>query len=177
VAEGNNISTNAFFFNVLSGRENELELVPLSFDQRHIISSTITLTKSRNWGLSFIGQAATGYPYTPMLIDQKIDQLPNQERKPMQFKLDMQASKTLTLGGLDARAFVRVFNLLDRLNERFVFDDTGRATYSLNGQRGTHASWEPFYGQLGINDLDTYNTRPQYFSAPREVRVGLMVNF
>ena len=177
VAEGNNISTNAFFFNVLSGRENELELVPLSFDQRHIISSTITLTKPRNWGLSFIGQAATGYPYTPMLIDQKIDQLPNQERKPMQFKLDMQASKTLTLGSLDARAFVRVFNLLDRLNERFVFDDTGRATYSLNGQRGTHASWEPFYGQLGINDLDTYNTRPQYFSAPREVRVGLMVNF
>ncbi|MEM1095423.1 MAG: carboxypeptidase-like regulatory domain-containing protein [Bacteroidota bacterium] len=177
IAEGNNDDANAFFFNFLSGRENELELIPLDFDQRHVISSTVSLTRPGNFSVAFISQYGTGYPYTPLLIDQKIDQLPNQGRKPSQFKVDMQAFKEFAVGDATLRASVRIFNLLDRLNERFVFNDTGRATYSLNGQRGVHAAWEPFYGQPGINDLDTYNTRPHWYSAPREIRVGLALLF
>ncbi len=177
IAEGNNNDSNAFFFNFLSGRENELELVPLGFDQRHVVSSTVTLTKPGSWGASLIGQFSTGYPYTPLLIDQKIDQLPNTGRKPTNITLDMQVHKDLSLAGANVRLFGRVFNLLDHLNERFVFDDTGRATYSLNGQRGVHAPWEPFYSLPGIPNLDTYNTRPNFYSAPREVRVGATLSF
>jgi len=177
VAEGNNDDPDAFFFNFLSGREDEFEIVPLDFDQRHILSSTVALTKPGNWGASFIGQFSTGYPYTPLLIDQKIDQLPNSGRKPTQFKLDAHLYKEFNVGGTYLRVFAKVFNILDRLNERFVFDDTGRATYSLNGQRGVHEAWEPFYGLPGINDLDTYNTRPHFYSAPREIRVGVTLNF
>jgi len=40
-----------------------------------------------------------------------------------------------------------------------------------------HASWEPAYGLPGIADLDEYNTRPHYYSSPREVRLGATVNF
>ncbi len=177
IAEGNNNDSNAFFFNFLSGRENEFELIPLSFDQQHVLSSTVTLTQPNNWSLSFIGQFATGYPYTPLLLDQKIDQLPNSGRKPNQIKLDAHLYKELSIGGIQARAFAKVFNVLDRLNERFVFDDTGRATYSLNGQRGVHAAWEPFYGLPGIHDLDTFNTRPHWYSAPRSVQLGISLAF
>ena len=177
VAEGNNDDPDAFFFNFLSGREDEFEIVPLDFDQRHILSSTVALTKPGNWGASFIGQFSTGYPYTPLLIDQKIDQLPNSGRKPSQLKLDAHIYKEFNVGGTYLRVFAKVFNILDRLNERFVFDDTGRATYSLNGQRGVHEAWEPFYDLPGINDLDTYNTRPHFYSAPREIRVGVTLNF
>ncbi|MBX2822227.1 MAG: TonB-dependent receptor [Rhodothermaceae bacterium] len=177
VAEGNNDDPDAFFFNFLSGREDEFEIVPLDFDQRHILSSTVTLTKPGNWGASFIGQFSTGYPYTPLLIDQKIDQLPNSGRKPTQLKLDAHLYKEFNVGGTYLRVFAKVFNILDRLNERFVFDDTGRATYSLNGQRGVHEAWEPFYDLPGINDLDNYNTRPHFYSAPREIRVGVTLNF
>lgn len=177
IAEGNNDDADAFFFNFLSGKENEFELIPLSFDQQHILSSTVTLSQPNNWSLSFIGQFATGYPYTPLLLEQKIDQLPNSGRKPNQIKLDAHLFKELSIGGLQARAFAKVFNVLDRLNERFVFDDTGRATYSLNGQRGVHAAWEPFYGLPGIQDLDTYNTRPHWYSSPRTVQLGISFSF
>ena len=177
LAEGNNNDSNSFFFNSLSGRENELEIIPLDFDQRHIISSTVSLTKPGNWGASFIGQFSTGYPYTPLLLDQKIDQLPNAGRKPDQIKLDAHVYKEFEVGDSYLRVFVKVFNVLDRLNERFVFNDTGRTTYSLNGQRGIHAAWEPLYGQPGINNLEQYNTRPHWYSPPREIRVGATFSF
>jgi len=178
IAEGNNNVTSSFFFNALSGRENELELIPLGFDQRHIISSTVTLTEPGRWGASLISQYSTGYPYTPLLFDQKIDQLPNQDRRPNRFKLDAHLYYNVeTAGRSSLRLFVKVFNVLDILNENSVFTDTGTAAYSLNGQRGTHASWESAYGLPGIHDLDEYNTRPHYYSSPREVRLGATLSF
>jgi len=178
IAEGNNTDSNSFFFNSLSGKENELEIVPLSYDQRHIVSGTVTLTRPRNWGLSLIGQFSTGYPYTPLLIDQKIDELPRQSRKPNQIKLDLHVYKDFQFRGRGAvRIFAKVFNVLDRLNEREVFSDTGRATYSLSGQRGVHASWENAYDLPGIHDLDEYNTRPQWYSSPREIRIGINLSY
>ncbi|NBC18964.1 MAG: outer membrane beta-barrel protein [Bacteroidetes bacterium] len=176
IAEGNRDDTDAFFFNFLSDRENELEIVPLDFDQRHVLSSTVTLARPGNWGLSFISQFATGYPYSPALFDENLDLLPNSDRKPTQLNLDMQAYKEFQVGGLGFRAFAKVFNVLDRMNERFVFNDTGRATYSLSDERNLHAAWEPLYGLPGIQDLDEYDTRPHWFSAPREIRVGLTLN-
>lgn len=177
VAEGNNDDTDAFFFNLLSGRENEFELVPLDFDQRHVLSSTVTLSRPGSWGLSFIGQYATGYPYSPLILDQNIDELPNSGRKPSQIKLDAHLYKDIRLGGVTARAFARVYNVLDVRNERFVHDDTGRATYSLSAERNLHATWEPAYGLPGIYTLDQWDTRPHWFNAPREVKLGVSLEF
>ncbi|MEQ9103801.1 MAG: TonB-dependent receptor [Rhodothermales bacterium] len=180
IAEGNNTDANSFFFNSLSGRETELEIVPLSFDQRHVLSSTVTISPGPAWGISLIGQLRGGYPYTPLLIDQKIDQLPNQERKPATSRLDLHIYKEFALGGQGRlRVFGKVFNVLDRLNENFVFDDTGRATYSLSEQRGVFAAWQRAaeMGLPGIRSLDEYENRPQYFSAPREIRLGATLSF
>jgi len=176
MAEGNNNDSGAFFFNTLSGRETEFEIVPLDFDQRHVLSGTATIGRPRDWSVSFIGQFSSGYPYSPEIVDQNIDLLPNSGRKPTQISLDAQAYKEFEISGLRLRAFAKVFNILDRLNERYVFDDTGRATYSLN-YNNIHATWEPYYGQPGIQDLDTYNTRPQWYSAPREIRIGAQISF
>jgi outer membrane receptor protein involved in Fe transport len=180
VAEGNRTDSDAFFFNTLSGRENELEVIPLSFDVRHTFSSTVTLANSGSWSVGMITQYTTGYPYTPQLFDQKIDQLPNQERKPGNFKLDLTASKEIHIGQrARVRVFAKVFNLLDHLNERFVFNDTGRATYSLAEQRGQYASYDSALanGLPGIHTPDEYQSRPQYFSRPRELRVGATLHF
>lgn len=176
-AEGNRQDANAFFFNFLSGKETPLELIPLNFDQRHIVSSTVTLSQSGNWGLSFIGQFSTGYPYSPLLLDQKIDELPNSGRKPSQIKLDAHLYKDFHVGTFTVRTFAKVFNLLDRKNQLFVFNDTGSANYSLNGERGIHAAWQPAYGLPGIHTLDEFNNRPNFFSRPREVRIGATLSF
>ncbi|BBM69606.1 TonB-dependent receptor [Rhodothermus marinus] len=176
IAEGNRDDANAFYFNFLSGRETPLELVPLDFDQRHVVSSTVTYGTG-SWGVSLKGQFATGYPYTPELINQKVDLKPNSARKPSQMTVDLYLYRTFTLGPASLQLFARVYNLSDRLNERFVFNDTGRATYSLARYRNLHATWEPYYGKPGIHTLDEYLTRPHWFGPPREVRVGMSLSF
>ena len=177
IAEGDNDDPNAAFFNSLSGRETELEIIPTDFDQRHIISSTVTVSRPTSWGISFIGRFATGYPYSPLLLDQNIDELPRSGRKPSQLKLDAHLYKNFNVGGLEMRAFAKVFNVLDVANENFVFDDTGRATYSLSEERNLHATWKPGYDLPGIHTLEEWDTRPHWFSAPREVRVGITLGF
>ena len=171
VAEGNNDDTDSFFFNFLSGREDEFELVPLDFDQRHILSATVSLSRPESWGISFIGQYSTGYPYTPQIFDQNVDLLPNSDRKPSQFELDAKMYKNVAIGSVQLQLFAKAFNLLDRKNERFVFNDTGRADRTLN-IGNVHAPWEPAYGLPGIHDLDEWNTRPHWYSPPREIRIG-----
>jgi len=62
-----------------------------------------------------------------------------------------------------------VYNLFDRLNERDVYSDTGRATYST----------EPLYvggaRPRGLNTLEDYYVRPNFYSAPRRVLIGLEI--
>ncbi|MDQ7040266.1 MAG: TonB-dependent receptor [Rhodothermus sp.] len=176
IAEGNRDDPNAFYFNFLSGRETPLELVPLDFDQRHVVSGVVTYGPA-DWGITLKGQFATGYPYTPEIINQKVDLKPNSARKPSQLTIDLRAFRSIQLGPVAVQLFVRVYNLFDRLNERFVFNDTGRATYSLARYRNLHATWEPHYGKPGIHTLDEYLTRPHWFGPPREVRLGMTVTF
>ena len=177
IAEGSDDDANRFFFNRLSGRENELEVVPLTFDQRHVLSSTVTLSRAGNWNVSFNGQFATGYPYSPLILEQNVDLPTRSGRKPFKIKLDLHAYKEFTMGGLRLRAFAKVYNLLDRRNENFVFNDTGRATYSLSEQRNLHATWKPNYALPGVHTLSEYDTRPHWFSSPRHVKLGLTLSF
>jgi len=67
--------------------------------------------------------------------------------------------------------FFRVFNLFDRLNEKEVFADTGRAGYTL----------APLYmGGLrprGLNTLEQYFIRPDFYSEPRRIQFGIEFGF
>ena len=177
IAEGSDDDANRFFFNHLSGRENELEVVPLTFDQRHVLSSTVTISRSRSWGVSFNGQFATGYPYSPLILDQNVDLPTRSGRKPSKLKLDVHLFKEFEVARMRLRIFAKVFNLLDRLDENFVFNDTGRATYSLSQQRNLHATWIPNYGMPGVHTLEEYDTRPHWYTSPRQVRVGVTLSF
>jgi hypothetical protein len=79
--------------------------------------------------------------------------------------------KNFKLSGLNYQFFVRIYNLLDSFNEVDVFSDTGRAGYSL----------APVYtGGLrpqGINTLNQYYIRPDFYSSPREVQIGITLEF
>ena len=177
IAEGSDDDANRFFFNRLSGRENELEVVPLTFDQRHVLSSTVTINRPGNWSISFNGQFATGYPYSPLILDQNVDLPTRSGRKPSKLKLDVHVYKQFSVRGLRLRAFAKGFNILDRMNENFVFNDTGRATYSLSEQRNLHATWKSNYDLPGIHTLEEYDTRPHWFSSPRHLKVGATLSF
>ena len=82
---------------------------------------------------------------------------------------DLYAYKNLRWVGLKTNVFVRVYNLFDRKNELQVFSDTGRANYSLSAlTSGT---------VFGLNNLNEYFTRPDFYSDPRQVIAGVTVEF
>ena len=69
------------------------------------------------------------------------------------------------LGPTRASVFLKVFNLFDTANEIEVFGDTGRAGYTLDLTRAQVAP-------RGLNTLQEFFTRPDFYSAPRQIVVG-----
>ena len=63
--------------------------------------------------------------------------------------------------------FVKVFNLFDTLNERYVYNDTGRATYTLEEtQGGAEATNEIAKEVPGVKSATEYFVRPNYYTSP-----------
>lgn len=178
VAEGNETSASAFFLDAASGRQSEKIPVPLDWDQAHTLNGVISFGEDRNWMLTLVGNISTGLPYTPLIYDKQIYLKSNSERKPLQTNVDLLLEKSFDLTDLVLTAFLKVYNLFDTRNERFVYDDTGRATYTLESNRsGAEAANELSEKNPLIKSADDYFVRPQYYTAPREVRLGLMLEF
>ena len=178
VTQGNAVSSGSFYFNALTGQEKEKEVVPLAWDQSHVLTGTLTFSDPSNWALSFIGNLATGWPYTPQIVYANYNPKEYSDRKPMQKKVDTRFSKFFTIGSLKFSAVVKIYNLFDTRNERYVFDDTGRAGYTY----ATRSSQElpeyvAHYGEAGIHTWSEYQIRPQYYSAPRSFQIGCAVDF
>lgn len=147
------------------------KVIPLDWDQRHTVNINVSLSKPRDWGVTALMKYGSGLPYTPSFQGFRVDK-PNSDRKPTYFNVDLNAHKDVEVMGLHLNVFAKVYNLFDTMNERFVFNDTGRATYSLI------PTYTPDYGnQAGRHSLADWLNRPNYFSAPRQFRVGVSVAF
>ena len=168
VAEGSASDPDVAYFDATNGNEPEKQLVPLDWDQTHTLNATLTISGQRDYGLSFIGRYGSGLPYTPALAGTRL-YFENSERKPQQMNVDLHGFWNLTIMGIRASVHLNVYNLLDRRNEESVYGDTGRATYSL---RPTYLPQDQ-----GYNTLDEYLVRPDYYSAPRQIKVGLTARF
>lgn len=176
--EGNELGSSSFFFSELSGLEEEKSIVPLNWDQRHVISSIVTFSRPGNWGLSIIGKISSGWPHTPNIPFANYIPDQNSSRKPWQQNINLRAYKNLNFKKMQLIFFAKVFNLLDRRNERFVFDDTGRAGYTYVNQSAQETQeLTSHYGEPGIHKWAEYQIRPQYYSTPRSVQVGMTVEF
>jgi hypothetical protein len=66
--------------------------------------------------------------------------------------------------------FAKIYNLFDTANELTVYDDTGRAGYTLDETRAQSAP-------RGINTIQQFFSRPDFYSAPRQVLVGVSMDF
>ncbi len=178
VAEGNETSASAFFLDAASGRQSEKIPVPLDWDQAHTLNGVLSFGSDRDWMFTLVGSISTGLPYTPLIYDKQIYLRSNSERKPLQTNVDLLIEKSFDLTDIVLTAFIKVYNLFDTRNERFVYDDSGRATYTLeSGRSGPEAANQLAAGNPLIKSADEYFIRPQYYSAPREVRLGLMLEF
>ncbi len=178
VAEGNDTDASSFFLDLSSGRQSEKLPVPLDWDQTHTLDAVLSFGGERSWMVTVVGSMSTGLPYTPALFDQDIILRPNTGRKPIRTNIDLLMEKSFSLGATTITAFLKMYNLIDTLNERFVYNDTGRATYTLEELRGGPQETNRIAERVpGIKPATEYFVRPNFYSAPREVRFGLALEF
>ncbi|MDY0082766.1 MAG: TonB-dependent receptor [Ignavibacteriaceae bacterium] len=178
VAEGNDTGADAFFLDLASGRQSEKIPVPLNWDQSHTLNGVISFGNERDWFVTIVGNLSTGLPYTPYLYDKQIYLRANSERKPLQTNVDLRIEKSIDLSDFMLTVFLKVYNLFDTRNELFVYDDTGRSTYTMElNQGGPRAANELSDKNPLIPSATEYFNQPQFYSAPREVMLGLMLEF
>ncbi len=170
IAKGNASDPNNAFLDAEANRETEKQVVPLDWDRRHQINASLRIGDPGNWLASVIAKYGTGMPFTQSsrVVQPLVE---NGGRKPDVFNADLFITKKFAFGKMGYSFFIKIYNLFDRLNEENVFTDTGRASYST----------EPLYAggerPRGLNTLDDYYIRPEFYSSPRRVLIGLEVGF
>jgi outer membrane receptor for ferrienterochelin and colicin len=168
VAEGNESNPSKTRRNYRLQEENLKKIVPLEWDQTHALRINALVSKPGDWLISMIGRFESGYPYTPQDANDivKIAEENSANKIPIiKVDLNMKKSFKIEVGETDYTfsVYAKVYNLFDRLNENFVWDNTGRATYGLG----------LFGGEFDAN----WQRRPDWFSKPREVFVGFELTF
>jgi outer membrane receptor for ferrienterochelin and colicin len=155
--------------------ESEKKVVPLTWDVRHSVSATVSYVSPKGFGTSLISKYSTGVPYTPTIQGLRWAE-ENSGRKPVILSSDLQMFKTINIAGQEITATLKVYNLFDRLNERYVFTDTGRSTYSLAPTyKGDPAEHYP--NIVGVHSLDEYLYSPNNYRSPRQILFGLGWSF
>ena len=170
VSQGNASDPNSVFLDNLTDppRQPQAQLAPLDWDRTHSLNVTATTGELSDYTVTFIGRLGSGLPYTPAFQNQRTGLL-NSERRPTVVTVDMYATKYLSVFGYPLNIFMKVYNLFDTRNELDIFTDTGSAGYSLE----QNYSGAP----RGINTIDEFYVRPEFYSAPRQIVVGLGVSF
>ena len=168
VAEGSNSDPNDAIAARSGTGTPTLRIIPLNWDQRHTLNTSL-FVGGGGWGVSTIGRFGTGYPYTPAADESgdRIGTLPavptNADRRPTTASVDLYAFRELSLGGVTPRLFVQVYNLLDTRNANGVYGDTGLPDVTFRN--------------VAPSDDAGYYVRPDFYSEPRRVQLGLSVGF
>lgn len=169
IARGNASDPNALFYDLLANppRESPKNVVFLNWDQRHTLNATLTLGQIKRWFVSVIASYGSGLPYTPTYQNQRTA-FENSGRKPLSLNFDLRAEYHFKYFHQALSVFLLANNLFDARNEKYVFEDTGRAGYTLQGQ---------YVGNTGLYPLSEFTKRPDFYSEPRKIMVGLKFNF
>ena len=97
-SEGNSVNSGSFLFSALSGIEEEKLIVPLSWDQSHLLNTTLIIGDPSKTTLGLIGKIATGWPYTPSIPNANFIPKPNSGRKPVQRNVDAKLETRVSVG-------------------------------------------------------------------------------
>jgi len=129
----------------------------------------------KNAGATVTLQARSGFPYTPQLNTNGLGSANRLERNsgrgPGVFNVNLQAEKNFWLTNLQWGVFLRVSNLLDKVNCQQVYATTG------NCDGGRVDQTRRNNGNTVGNATSTYYDRASYFGARRSINFGARVSF
>jgi hypothetical protein len=152
-----------------AGALPEVQLISLSWDQRHTLNFSLSYS-AQGWGFSILGRYGSGLPYTPRKTTDISSILTNSSLKPPTYEVDLRAYKDFFFGGQRFTLFLRIFNLLDQLNEVNVFDDTGRAGETID-KKNAENNINPLIERY--NTIDEWFIDATHYSEPRRIELGL----
>jgi outer membrane receptor protein involved in Fe transport len=172
---------------VIAGRSGEVgefflerNVAPLNWDQTWTSNLSANLGRANNWSLGFIGQLASGQPYTPAFLDPNKNfpdnEFENSERKPLLLTLDLNAEKRFQIGGAAYGIRLQVNNVFNHLNEFVVDNISGRAGDIIRlpvVQRDRNLVTD----YVGLFTRAEDDTNPQWYTAPRQILLALTMNF
>ncbi len=177
VAEGTYSNPDDAYHSAQNDESPLQSLIPLEWDQTHTLNGSVTVG-GREWSASLIGKYWSGTPYTPEF---KVGTVAgatafsgfaeNSDRKPNFFTVDLRSSYQLNMFGLRFMLFCNIYNLLDIRNEQNVWNDTGRATYTLTAKDVPNTSSDR------IGHLKEHLLQPDRFSEPRKINIGFNIDF
>ncbi len=160
----------------------------LDWDVRHTFSVQTQFADLGNWLASFIWTYSSGFPYTPESRDTRELQPENtnSRRLPSSTSLDIQAEKYYRLWGQRFKVFLQSRNVLDAKNITTLspgnwpnppgsIGDDYTIYFTETGKAGGAYVDEDIDGD-GIGDWVALND-PRVFLDPRNVRLGLQLNF
>ena len=172
---------------VVAGRSGEVgdfflerNISPLDWDQSLTANLSAQVGVSGNWSVGFISQLATGQPYTPSFLDPSKDfpdnEFDNSEEKPFIFTFDLSAEKRFTVRNVQYGLRLQVDNLFNYLNERRVNTISGQADQVVR-LAVEQADRERVNEAVGLFMNGEDDIFPHWYSAPRQVRLAITVNF
>lgn len=176
-----NASDPALAYNAAAGNALlDRQIVRTDWDQRHTANASLTYNSTRlGGGFGVIATYGSGTPYTPDNTAATINGsnpptvvVLNSSDRPSSFNINLNAYRDFRLtGGTNLQVYGKVDNVLDTRNETGIFGDTGRATYALiqNQDVGQYTGSPTLLEQRYV--------RPDFFSQPRRVVLGLRFQF
>ena len=157
---------------LVSGERPEQQLIRLNSDQTHTLNVTFSYSSSDNWGFSVIGQYGSGFPYTPLQSLNISTLLTNSEVKPATYNLDLKAYKDFFFDKFRMMLFARIYNLFDIKNQINVYNDSGRADFTMEEFIDRQRGLPPI-----VNSVQSYYNNPTFYSQPRRIEVGVSLYF
>jgi outer membrane receptor for ferrienterochelin and colicin len=164
----------------INNRAPVLALLPLNFDQRHTVNVQFIYSIS-DWTVSMIGRYWTGLPYTPTPVQgaeiigssSVTGLVVNSARLPNQKVVDLSVSKVFQLyKQVSVQIFLNVYNLFDQMDATNVYTDTGSPDYTTQSESAAKS-----YNNLRVSTVEDYVNQPSWYTAPRQIQLGLALGF
>ena len=152
-----------------AGLAPTVSLIRLNWDRRHVLNGTLTYAPSQTTSITAVGRLQTGTPYTTVRNFVR-SPITNNGERPMTFVTDLRAFYKPPFLPVDASLFLQVENLLDSRIDNNVYVDSGRPdeTISLSQFENVQVG--------GVNTLEDFYYRQDFYGAPRRVSLGLRVD-
>ena len=149
--------------------------IPMSWDQRHTLNGTVMFS-AENFGGTVTAYYNSGSPYTFMpqseSVLSRINLYPNNDYKPASSTVDVTLYYNFKLAGrYQGKIDLTIYNLLDRLNENWVNEQTGRAYTAVIKETDLASHRSDF------NDYEDRIHNPAMYSAPRMVKLAIGINY